>query len=106
MFSAVESDGGELKGNDKELLNGWEILSADELIGELCGLGRRCEEREFLVVGFVGYPNVGKSSTLNALCGAKKTPVSATPGKTKHYQVSLGGSLSLNFSLLFNFPLL
>lgn len=37
-------------------------------------------------VGLVGYPNVGKSSTINALIGAKKVSVSATPGKTKHFQ--------------------
>ena len=37
-------------------------------------------------IGLVGYPNVGKSSTINALMGAKKVSVSATPGKTKHFQ--------------------
>lgn len=37
-------------------------------------------------VGLVGYPNVGKSSTINALIGAKKVSVSSTPGKTKHFQ--------------------
>ena len=37
-------------------------------------------------VGLVGYPNVGKSSTINALVGAKKVSVSSTPGKTKHFQ--------------------
>ncbi|CRK36897.1 hypothetical protein BN1723_015142 [Verticillium longisporum] len=39
-----------------------------------------------LSVGLVGYPNVGKSSTINALIGAKKVSVSSTPGKTKHFQ--------------------
>ncbi|KAI0471808.1 putative ribosome biogenesis GTPase Lsg1 [Xylariaceae sp. FL0804] len=39
-----------------------------------------------LQIGLVGYPNVGKSSTINALVGAKKVSVSATPGKTKHFQ--------------------
>jgi large subunit GTPase 1 len=39
-----------------------------------------------LVVGLVGYPNVGKSSTINALIGEKKVSVSSTPGKTKHFQ--------------------
>ncbi|XP_071502821.1 large subunit GTPase 1 homolog [Diadema antillarum] len=34
----------------------------------------------------VGYPNVGKSSTINALLREKKVPVSATPGRTKHFQ--------------------
>jgi len=33
-----------------------------------------------LMVGLIGYPNVGKSSTINALFGAKKTAVAATPG--------------------------
>ena len=39
-----------------------------------------------LQVGLVGYPNVGKSSTINALIGATKVSVSSTPGKTKHFQ--------------------
>lgn len=42
-----------------------------------------------VVVGFVGYPNVGKSSTINALVGEKKTGVTSTPGKTKHFQTLL-----------------
>ncbi|CAA6671228.1 unnamed protein product [Spirodela intermedia] len=39
-----------------------------------------------VVVGFVGYPNVGKSSTINALAGEKRAGVTSTPGKTKHFQ--------------------
>mmetsp|Transcript_51582 Transcript_51582/g.122728 ORF Transcript_51582/g.122728 Transcript_51582/m.122728 type:complete len:608 (+) Transcript_51582:93-1916(+) len=37
-------------------------------------------------VGFVGYPNVGKSTVVNALIGAKKVGMSSRPGKTKHIQ--------------------
>jgi len=37
--------------------------------------------------GFIGYPNVGKSSTINKLLNSKKVRVSETPGKTKHFQV-------------------
>lgn len=42
-----------------------------------------------LNIGLVGYPNVGKSSTINALVGSNKVSVSATPGKTKHFQTIL-----------------
>lgn len=38
------------------------------------------------MVGLVGYPNVGKSSTINSIFGSKKTAVAPTPGKTKHFQ--------------------
>lgn len=38
----------------------------------------------------VGYPNVGKSSTINTILGKKKVSVSATPGRTKHFQVLRG----------------
>jgi large subunit GTPase 1 len=48
------------------------------------------------VVGLVGYPNVGKSSTINALIGEKKVSVSATPGKTKHFQtINLSSKITL-----------
>ncbi|GAM27199.1 hypothetical protein SAMD00019534_103740 [Acytostelium subglobosum LB1] len=39
-----------------------------------------------IVVGLSGYPNVGKSSTINVLFGDKKVAVAATPGKTKYVQ--------------------
>jgi ribosome biogenesis GTPase A len=43
-------------------------------------------QREYIMIGFVGYPNVGKSSTINALLGRKQVGVTSTPGKTKHFQ--------------------
>ncbi|VDN06842.1 unnamed protein product [Thelazia callipaeda] len=42
-----------------------------------------------LVIGMVGYPNVGKSSTINKILNQKKVSVSATPGKTRHLQTLL-----------------
>ena len=39
-----------------------------------------------VTIGMVGYPNVGKSSTINALCGMKRVAVTSQPGKTKHFQ--------------------
>ena len=38
-----------------------------------------------LRVGTVGYPNVGKSSLINVLCGRKRVGVAAMPGKTKNF---------------------
>mmetsp|Transcript_4330 Transcript_4330/g.7606 ORF Transcript_4330/g.7606 Transcript_4330/m.7606 type:complete len:566 (-) Transcript_4330:82-1779(-) len=49
------------------------------------GVGEGCDSRRG-VIGFVGYPNVGKSSVINALFGVKKVSMSRTPGKTKHLQ--------------------
>ncbi|XP_020269195.1 GTPase LSG1-2-like isoform X2 [Asparagus officinalis] len=48
--------------------------------------GSSSSASKHVVVGFVGYPNVGKSSTINALVGGKRTGVTSTPGKTKHFQ--------------------
>jgi len=46
-------------------------------------------------IGMVGYPNVGKSSTINALCAVKYVPVSSTPGRTRHFQTILLGDCTL-----------
>lgn len=47
---------------------------------------RELGPKEKVTVGMVGYPNVGKSSTVNVLAEKKKVAVSSTPGKTKHFQ--------------------
>lgn len=40
------------------------------------------EAKADIVVGVLGYPNVGKSSIINLLCHRKKAPVSRKPGTT------------------------
>ena len=52
-----------------------------------------------LMVGFIGYPNVGKSSIINVLMKTKKAGVASMPGRTKHYQtLFLPGEPNLNIA--------
>jgi len=69
------------------------LASGPELSEFLDASGKHHEK---LVVGLVGYPNVGKSSTINSLLGEKKVSVSSTPGKTKHFQtINLSDQITL-----------
>lgn len=76
---------------DKQLLSKIKILTIDELENLFIEKAPKFQydpnrpDRK-IQIGLVGYPNVGKSSTINALVGSKKVSVSATPGKTKHFQ--------------------
>jgi hypothetical protein len=47
---------------------------------------RSGERSSFVTIGFIGQPNAGKSSLINALAGRKVVSVSSTPGHTKHLQ--------------------
>lgn len=91
----ASDDEGEAKNNEEDLEDvecTTNILTVEELealflkevpepsVDPATGKPRRTQ------IGLVGYPNVGKSSTINALVGSKKVSVSSTPGKTKHYQ--------------------
>lgn len=40
-----------------------------------------------ITVGVIGYPNTGKSSLINALCGRHATIVGSRPGMTRHRQL-------------------
>ena len=86
FFSAIESANIEESSehpsfNTPEILSPQEVLLAiKELVpADLVG-------NDMTVIGFVGYPNVGKSSVINIFMENKCLQVSATPGKTKHYQ--------------------
>ena len=62
------------------------IMNAEELSECLESLHAVVSHNDRVVIGMVGYPNVGKSSTINVLCKQKKVAESSTPGKTKHFQ--------------------
>lgn len=63
------------------------ILSRLELVDLFKNVHHGAKTTEQVTtIGLVGYPNVGKSSTINSLMIEKKVSVSATPGKTKHFQ--------------------
>lgn len=67
--------------------NSSKILTCNELIQyfRVIHKGSKVTENK-TTIGLVGYPNVGKSSTINSLMSEKKVSVSSTPGKTKHFQ--------------------
>lgn len=68
-------------------MNDPKILSREELVELFRSIHKGIKVTDGLsTIGLVGYPNVGKSSTINSLMIEKKVSVSATPGKTKHFQ--------------------
>lgn len=82
-----DEDNGEVGNPTKnDTIKKYSVLGREALITFLKAF-RQGTDADLFSVGLVGYPNVGKSSTINSLMGIKRTSVSATPGKTKHFQV-------------------
>ena len=94
-----------------DLIHFFEFFAQNKLKINLANLNIDLENNESLVdpiapvnppvkniatIGMVGYPNVGKSSVINALCGKKKVGVDSKPGKTKNLQTII---LSPNITL-------
>jgi len=72
----------------KKVINSSKLLNRDDLVELFKTIysSNKTYTDGVTTIGLVGYPNVGKSSTINALLMDKKVSVSATPGKTKHFQ--------------------
>jgi len=84
--------------NDHICFNTENILTPHDVLPTIKELApSNGQENDTTTIGFVGYPNVGKSSVINIFMENKRLQVSATPGKTKHYQthVLAGGGITL-----------
>lgn len=77
-----------LEDKTKKIINSPKLLNRNDLVKlfKMIYNGNKTYTHGVTTIGFVGYPNVGKSSTINTLLMDKKVSVSATPGKTKHFQ--------------------
>ncbi|XP_060516627.1 large subunit GTPase 1 homolog [Cylas formicarius] len=89
IMDQIESIFGNTKLHDQSNLiqNSSKLLSREELVEFFKQIHSGPKvTKKVTTIGLVGYPNVGKSSTINALLTCKKVSVSSTPGKTKHFQ--------------------
>lgn len=83
----ADSKGGATSIDGETVHNTACVYTGEELLDILKRLNTsHSQEGQLTTIGMVGYPNVGKSSTVNAILKMKKVPVSATPGRTKHFQ--------------------
>lgn len=57
-----------------------------EIVKSIVSNKKKDTAKDCFYAGFIGYPNVGKSSVINVLMMKKKVAVANMPGKTRHYQ--------------------
>lgn len=72
-----------LSNEDFKVYNRMELISS---LKKLVSSTSTDKKLDYNTVGFIGYPNVGKSSVINVLMKKKKVGVALMPGKTKHLQ--------------------
>lgn len=84
----LKISGTDLEEKAKKVVNSSKLLNRNDLVElfKIIYSGNKTYTDGVTTIGLVGYPNVGKSSTINALFMDKKVSVSVTPGKTKHFQ--------------------
>ena len=99
FFSAAKElekiEKGENENNEVIDQSDFRIYTRDDLVQYIKEEGEKLPKKEnekdknknnAIMVGFIGYPNVGKSSIINVLMKKKKAGVASMPGRTKHYQ--------------------
>lgn len=87
-IKSIEKDNKQLEYTTEEE-NSIKIYNREELIKLIEDLNKdkpKHKTGNCHYIGFIGYPNVGKSSVINVLMQKKKVAVAMMPGKTKHYQ--------------------
>eukprot|EP01090_Pellita_catalonica_P020729 TRINITY_DN7537_c0_g1_i1.p1 TRINITY_DN7537_c0_g1~~TRINITY_DN7537_c0_g1_i1.p1 ORF type:complete len:412 (-),score=68.66 TRINITY_DN7537_c0_g1_i1:647-1855(-) len=69
-------------------VGGPELIAACLAIPPIAAKHKTVLERNdgYITIGFIGHPNVGKSSLINGLMGKKVVSTSISPGHTKHLQ--------------------
>jgi len=91
-ISKVQSD--MVKGSLLSTSN--ECFGAEGLVFLLKNYSRSFEMKKTILVGIIGFPNVGKSSIINSLKRSKSVAVGAMPGLTKMMQeVHLDSNIKL-----------
>lgn len=70
----------------EDVLNTNKAIGGENLLNLLKNYCRIEDSKKSIVVGIVGFPNVGKSSIINSLRRGKVVGVSSTPGYTKNLQ--------------------
>ena len=70
----------------EDVLNTNKAVGGENLLNLLKNYCRIEDSKKSIVVGIVGFPNVGKSSIINSLRRGKVVGVSSTPGYTKNLQ--------------------
>ncbi|KAG0236074.1 Guanine nucleotide-binding-like protein 1 [Actinomortierella wolfii] len=63
---------------DQNLASKMQVMDIEE--------DERAPHKDYVTIGLVGHPNVGKSSLINSILGRTVVSTSRTPGHTKHFQ--------------------
>jgi len=69
-----------------EIMTSNKSVGSENLLELLKNYCRIEDSKKSIVVGVIGFPNVGKSSIINSLTRSKAVGVSSTPGFTKQMQ--------------------